>query len=407
VVSAGPTALIRGSLITIALLITLARQEHAQGPQFRISPDERPVQFVAPSGQTLLKESTALVHVPEARQAFGVTGAGLSAAVLDTGLRTTHVDFHGRVVAQRNWTPDNGGDPGNATDGVIAPAGHGTNVAGIIASSEMPLTPDAPSGDHTGVAPGAHVVPLKVIANSGAGDFAWVAAALDWALQHRAQYSISVVNLSLGDGSNNTSEKKSNQTSQNQIRKTISELRKQRVAVVVAAGNDYFKYKMPGMAFPAIARETISVGAVYDADIGAMQYASGAAASSTLANRITPFSQRLHESMAKATRTDIFAPGAAVTSSGSAADRGESMQQGTSQAAPMVAGVILLMQQYHLRVRHELPPVDDLERWLRAGGTSVTDQCDNCDNVPHTNLQYPRVDALGALTAMKKEIEGK
>ena len=84
---------------------------------FEIPPDEMPTQFDQSSGQTVLKESLALIRVPEARKAFSVSGARLAAAVLDTGLRTTHVDFRGRVPDQHNWTPDNGGATGNANDG--------------------------------------------------------------------------------------------------------------------------------------------------------------------------------------------------------------------------------------------------------------------------------------------------
>lgn len=370
----------------------------AQERFFEIPPDEMPVQFNQPSGQTLLKESTALIHVPEARAAFLVSGAGLAAAILDTGLRATHVDFHGRVLAQHNWTPDNGGAVDNAADG----QGHGTNVAGIVGSREDPATPGAPNGEHTGVAPGAVIIPLKVLANNGKGNFSWVESALTWVLQNRQQHQISVVNMSLGDGSNPTAD---DAFGNDKIRSLVAQLRNERVAVVVAAGNDYFKHKTQGMAYPAIFRETVSVGAVYDADIGSMQYLSGATANSTAANRITPFSQRLHDSVANLTRTDIFAPGAAVTSSGISNDRGESVQQGTSQAAPMTAGVILLMQEYHLRVKHQLPTVDDIEKWLREGAVTTRDDCNNCDNVPHTKLSFPRVDALGALNAVKKAIE--
>jgi len=96
---------------------------------FEIAPVERPIQFDEPQ-IAFLPEVDAFLWVSQARQAFNVSGAGLTAAVLDTGLNAEHVDFAGRVVAQRNFTPDNGGNPDDAADG----NGHGTNVAGIVAA---------------------------------------------------------------------------------------------------------------------------------------------------------------------------------------------------------------------------------------------------------------------------------
>jgi len=369
----------------------------AEDRTFRIPPDEMP-QPVSTTGEVLLKESTALIQAPEARDTFKVSGAGLSAAILDTGINKDHVDFgKDRIPVQLNYTPDNGGKEDDANDG----QGHGTNVAGIVGAREKYPQPMA-QGMHTGVAPGANLIPMKILQNNGRGDFAWVERALQWVLDNHARYRIGVANLSLGNATNTASD---DDLADNTIRKLVQQLRAQKVAVVVAAGNDYYRYKAQGMAFPAIIRETVSVGAVYDADVGGMAYQSGAVANNTAKDRITPFSQRLHESFAVPTRTDIFAPGAVVTSTGIGGPRTELNQQGTSQAAPMTAGVILLMQEYYFRVKQDMPSIDDVEKWLRQGADMVKDDCNDCDNVPHTKLNFPRVNALNTLTAMKKAIE--
>lgn len=353
-------------------------------------PDDHGQQFERAQIRTLDTETDNVLRVVTARSQFNVDGTGLAVAVLDTGLRTTHVDFAGKVVAQRNFTTDDGGAANTVTDG----NGHGTNVAGITVAN----------GIHTGIAPGAKVVPLKVLSNSGGGSFAWVASALDWVAANAATYNISVLNLSLGDGGNYTGDNFAGDS----IRAKIQSLRSQRIAVCVAAGNSFFSYNSAqGMGYPAIFRESISVGALYDADIGAVSYGSGASAYSTGPLRFAPFSQRLHPTLNAATRTDIFVPGAALTSAGNANDTAESTYHGTSQATPVVSGLVLLCQQYVKGRTGQLPTVDQLEAWLRAvtSRTTRTDGDDESDNVANTGLQFQVADAVDFLTAAKNELD--
>lgn len=345
-----------------------------------------PAQYDEPESPFLIQVDEFL-RVSRARSTFGVSGKGLTAAVLDTGLNTAHVDFVGRVLVQRNFTNDNQGDPQNAADG----NGHGTNVAGIIVAN----------GDHIGIAPEANVIPLKVLHNGGGGSFEAIGKALQWVIDNRETYNISVVCMSLGSESNYTDDN----FIDDEIRKKIQNLRKTNVAVVIAAGNDYFKYgSKQGMSYPGIFRECISVGAVYDADEGAFTYHDGAKAFSTRAGQITPFSQRLHPSVNPNTYTDVFAPGAPVTSSGIRGEHGESTQHGTSQATPVTAGLILLMQEFYQKVTGKLPAIEDVVTWLRRGGITIQDSEGKYDNVTHTNLDFIRVDAVLALDAVKRAL---
>ncbi len=353
-----------------------------------IAPVEPPaVQFDTPQVPFLV-EVDEFVRASQARQLFKVTGKGLCAAVLDTGLNTQHVDFTGRIAATRNFTPDNAGDASNVTDG----NGHGTNVAGIVLAK----------GDHIGMAPEAQVAPLKVLRNNGGGSFDWVDQALDWVLQNHAAHNISAVCMSLGDGGNYLSD---TPFASRALAQKIAALRQAKVAVVVAAGNDYFKHNsQQGMGYPAIVRETVSVGAVYDAEEGSFSYGSGAKALSTRAGQITPFSQRLHQTVNRVTRTEIFAPGAPVTSSGINGPHGESIQHGTSQATPVTVGIILLLQEFYQRHAGQLPTVDQVTSWLRRGGVPIRDGDDEDDNVQHTNLTFLRIDAMRALNACYREL---
>jgi subtilisin family serine protease len=365
----------------------------AQAPRavdYPIDPPMAPYQSVDPPLlETQLEEVRQFIRVQEAMTRHAVDGTGMTAAVIDTGIYTAHVDFQGRIAAQVNLTPDNGGDRANANDG----HGHGTNVAGIIAAG----------GLHTGIAPKARLVAIKVFDDKARGSFQTVLDALRWVDREGiAAYGISVVNVSITAQSTDTSDAR---WARDELRNAVAALRRKNVAVVVAAGNHYKRYGR-GMAMPAIFRETISVGSVYDADGGMLTYPNGAVANSRKAGQLSPFSQRLPESVGGPARTDILAPGSPVTATGVAdPSTGSSTQDGTSQAAPVTAGVVLLMQQlYRKKYAGQLPAVDDIERWLRTGSVEEVDGDNEDDNVTHTGAKYPRLDALGALDAVARDI---
>jgi serine protease AprX len=108
------------------------------------------------------------------------TGRNVGVAVIDSGVGN-HKAVRARVVASFDFTGAGGG---------ADPYGHGTHVAGIVAG--------APDGGYPGVAPGAHIVSLRVLDASGSGYTSDVIAAIDWAVQNRARYNLRVINLSLG-----------------------------------------------------------------------------------------------------------------------------------------------------------------------------------------------------------------
>ena len=116
--------------------------------------------------------------------AAGVTGAGIGIAVIDSGVAYMP-ELRGRIVASRDFTDDRG--PG------LDEHGHGTHVAGIAAAAGRNRHDDT-----RGVAPGAHIVSLKVLDARGRGYAADVIEAIDWAIENRQRYRIGVINLSLG-----------------------------------------------------------------------------------------------------------------------------------------------------------------------------------------------------------------
>lgn len=345
-------------------------------------PEQRPEPILVNVEELL--EADRLIRATPARTRFLVSGAGLTAAVLDTGINAAHVDFDSgqRVVARVNFTTETDGDEN----------GHGTNVAGIVAAG----------ADHVGIAPGANIAALKVLGRQN-GSFVPVEAALAWVLANAEAHKITVVSMSLGNRNNYQND---TQFMHEAIRERFRQLRERRIAVVVSSGNEYFSNgSRPGMAFPAILRECISVGAVYDDDVGARQYRNGAAAFATAVDRLTPFSQRLHETVNGECFTSVFAPGAPMRSTGIDGAHGESVQEGTSQAAPTVTGTVLLLQELHLRLTQRLPPVADLIQILRASSVEIFDGDDENDNVQHTQRRFKRIDVLSALETMARRIE--
>ena len=116
--------------------------------------------------------------------AVGTTGIGVTVAIVDTGIDYTHPEFAGRIASGGTCLGSGCNTSGTAG---YDDNGHGTHVAGIVAAANDGL-------GNTGVAPGAMLLPVKVLDGSGAGSFGSVAQGISYAAAHGAQ----VVNLSLG-----------------------------------------------------------------------------------------------------------------------------------------------------------------------------------------------------------------
>ncbi len=118
----------------------------------------------------------------------GVTGDGIGVAIIDSGI-APHPALNGRIVVSKDFTREAKLNGGRANDGY----GHGTHVAGIVAASRHQQWDET-----TGVAPRAHLINLKVLDRKGAGKASDVIEAIDWAIAHKDDYNIKVINLSLG-----------------------------------------------------------------------------------------------------------------------------------------------------------------------------------------------------------------
>jgi serine protease AprX len=127
---------------------------------------------------------------------YGITGNGVGVAVIDTGIAGNLPDFRAsngsssRVVETAVTNPD----AQTATDAY----GHGTDVAGIIAGNGDNRNPSDPLyGKYIGVAPNANLISVKVSDESGNATVLDVIYGLQFAVDHRSDYNIRVVNMSL------------------------------------------------------------------------------------------------------------------------------------------------------------------------------------------------------------------
>ncbi|MFC1590255.1 S8 family serine peptidase [Candidatus Omnitrophota bacterium] len=130
------------------------------------------------------------------------TGSGITVAVLDTGVDINHSDLASQIWHNPGEIPSDGidndgngyiddytgynftGSNGNITDVY----GHGTHVSGIIAAEGND------SNGIIGLAPGAKIMPVKVLSDSGWGYWSWVAQGIRYA----ADMGAHIVNMSLG-----------------------------------------------------------------------------------------------------------------------------------------------------------------------------------------------------------------
>ncbi|WP_428309779.1 S8 family peptidase [Hydrocarboniphaga sp.] len=223
-------------------------------------------------------------------------GSGVNVYVIDTGLRSTHTDFSGRVGNGKNFAPNsNGGllctllgincpvpDPANTTDC----NGHGTHVSGTAL------------GTTYGIAKKSLIHPVRVFSCSGSTATSTIIAGVDWVTANRVLPA--VANMSLGGSASQT------------LDDSVSALINSGVSVVVAAGNDNAN---ACNSSPARLPAAITVGATTSTDARASYSNYGSC-------------------------LDLFAPGDQIVSASYSSDTGSATLSGTSMASPLVAGVV-------------------------------------------------------------------
>ena len=288
-----------------------------------------------------LEESTVLVGAEQAwRQ--GYTGRGLAVAVIDDGADTRHPFLAGHTVFEACFSdrcPD--GTTRMIGRGAAFPAGtHGTHVAGIVLG-------DAPNKGLAGVGPGLQLIIINVANRTRPGMSGQnILAGLDVVLTLARRYPgvIGAVNMSLG------ASRRESGVCRSRVWDLASRLLDRAgVPVVVASGNDSRTDRAMPVGFPACIEGFISVGAV------------------TRSADVAVFSN-------SGPTLDLLAPGTGIVSSvvkGSTGrlERGFEGLDGTSMAAPHVAGAIALLKQASPE-----SSVANLLRTLRSTGREVRDR---------------------------------
>ncbi|MDY7102570.1 MAG: S8 family serine peptidase [Actinomycetota bacterium] len=187
---------VRVGALALVLAGTVAACDGADGAAPAPAPidvPDAPVEDVAVGDDASAGDGTGAGGDPLAGSQWGLTATrlpeawatadadGVTIAIVDTGVDLAHPDLADRLVG--------GIDLVDGDDEPDDPHGHGTHVAGIAAAT---------AGNGIGIAgaaPGASIMPIRVLDADGAGDDATIAAGIDWAVDHGAD----VVNLSLGE----------------------------------------------------------------------------------------------------------------------------------------------------------------------------------------------------------------
>lgn len=251
-----------------------------------------------------------------------VTGRKQTVCVLDTGIDYNHTNLSGNYIGGYDFV-NNDNDP-------MDDHGHGTYVSGIV----------------TGIAKDSKILAVKVFDNRGIGYESDIMAGIDYCVNNKDVYNISVMLMSFGGWIFNTSCYCDSNLVANESNFAVS----QGIFAVAASGNDGESY----LKAPACGTNVTSVGAVDKSD------------------KVAKFSN-------VEPLLDLLAPGVGVRSTQMGG--GFVTKNGTSASAAVVAGIASLVLE-----NESLAPLD-LQYRLRSTGFLIN----------HSGTDYPRVDAYNAL----------
>jgi serine protease AprX len=296
-----------------------------------------------------MERTGATVGATAVRQDLGYDGSGVGVAIIDSGASAWVDDLDDRSGDTR---VDQFVDFVNGRKKPYDDYGHGTHVAGIIAGNGFDS-----GGRRTGIAPGARLIAMKVLDDSGQGRISDVIAAIDYAILMKDAWNIRVINLSIATG---VYESYDLDPLTQAARRAVDA----GIVVVAAAGNNgrgpSGTARYAGVTAPGNAPWVLTVGA--SSHMGTADRAD---------DTMAAFSSRGPGAIDYGAKPDLVAPGVGIESL-SAPDSTFYVTKapyllngtvstyympylslsGTSMAAPVVAGTIALM----LQANPELTP---------------------------------------------------
>ena len=300
---------------------------------------------------------------------LGYTGEGVMVAVIDTGVNFNHIDLADHLWDGGEEYPNHGYNTIENSHDVSDGFGHGTHCAGVVCG-------DGTSGTQTGIAPNATLMCIKVMDDTGYGSATSISAGMEFAIEHGAD----VLNMSLGIPFASAAVRE-------MLREACVNALQCGIAAAVAVGNDgqlQISFPVPnnvrvpgGCPPPWIHpdQESNAGGLSCCIAVGAVDFNNVRAPFSSYGPftwQETSYADYPYNPGMGLIRPDLSAPGVGIISANPNNNNGHVSMDGTSQAAPCVAGVIALM----LEKNPELTPAE-ISMILETTAVKIEDNKNN------------------------------